>query len=459
MFLACFAAGTLAAFEVKPLIFPADAEATVTIRAENDAEKKILAEEPLYYLSDRSTWSDDTPRTGDRPLWQPLIPTRRDGEVTVSVRLPGEGWHNLRFGKLSEKGRFIKGYTNLMVYSLKPDLFAMRPWKGDIHQHSVRCGHAKLEPKVIPAYNRRVGFDFMALSEHRIQSASVEAIEAAKPWKCGMALFTAEEFHTDGVLHSVAVGHTAGINDWQKAHPEEFKRRTDEELKKPVYREYGMDPWLQREAAMSTVLYQVAREQGAKVVVFSHPTWMVIGIALEAMPLPYRNFMFEQADFDALEIPNVTTGSFHPRTFQADRLMLMNAHLTELVIRRKKAVPVVAASDSHNQTVPYFGSAYTVFFAKKCTVDEFAAAVKDLRTLGLRNAGEANYLCVGPSRLMKFEQFLEKCYWPKHDKLCREQGELLLRLAAKGDTSVLPEVARLAKAIDDYRESCYAPRR
>ena len=260
--LACFAAETLAAFEVRPLIFPADAEATVTIRAENDAEKKILAEEPLYYLSDHSTWSDDTPRTGDRPLWQQLSPTRRDGEITVTVRLPGEGWHNLRFGKLSEKGRFLKGYTNLMVYSLKPDLFAMRPWKGDIHQHSVRCGHAKLEPKVIPAYNRRVGFDFMALSEHRMQSASVEAIEAAKPWKCGMALFTGEEFHSDGVLHSVAVGHTAGINAWAKAHPGEFDRRVDEELKKPVYREYGMDPWLQREAAMSTVLYQVAREQG-----------------------------------------------------------------------------------------------------------------------------------------------------------------------------------------------------
>ena len=57
---------------------------------------------------------------------------------------------------------------------------------------------------------------------------------------------------------------------------------------------------------------------------------------------------------------------------------------------------------------------------------------------------------------MKFQQFLERYYWPGHDKLCRRQGELLLKRAA-GDTSVQPEIEKLAAAIDDYREASFAP--
>ena len=452
------AAARLAAFEVSPLIFPADSEATVTIRAVNDAEKKILAEEPLFYLSDRRTWTDGTPRMAGRPMWQRILPKRGDGEVTVSLRLCGEGWHNLRFGRRSAKGDFIQGkFTNLMVYSLKPDLFAMRPWKGDIHQHSIRCGHAKLEPKVIPAYNRRAGFDFMALSEHRRHKPSLEAIEAAKPWNCGLVLFTGEEFHSPGdMLHSVAVGHTAGINDWHSANRAEFDRRVAEELKKPVYDRYEMDEYTKKQAAMATVYYRIAREQGAKVIAFSHPTDFISFNKVEEPPESYRRFMLENADYDALELPNTSTNPFSSLA-RADRLMLMNAHWMELARARRKVPPVVAASDNHDQRQKWFGQTFTVFFAPKCDLENFAAAVKDRRSLGVRNVGQKTYLIFGASRLMKFQQFLEVCYWPEHDKLCRKQGELLLELAEKGDTSVLPEVEKLAKEIDDYRESRFAP--
>ena len=464
--IALLAASPLAAFEVKPVILPIGCEVTVTLRAENDAEKKILAETPLYALSDQGTWSDGRfhGKTRWRPEWEKITLKRSGDTATFRIELPGphEGWHTFRFGEPDKKWNFDPGKTSeFMLYRLKPDLFKLRPWKGDIHQHSVRCGHAKLEPKVIPAYNRLVGMDFMALSEHWRQAPSVEAIEAAKPWKCGLVLFTGEEFHTNNAfaLHSVAVGHSFGINAWQKAHPEEFERRVDEELKKPVYRQYGMEPGLQRHAAMSMVLYRIAREQGAKVIAYSHPTGMIPGINVEAPSQSFRFFMLDNADYDALELPNIDTGSFHPRVDSIDRLMLMNAHVMELIHRRGKLIPMVAASDCHDQRKKWFGSAVTVFFAEKCDVDSFAAAVKDRRTLALRDARKHTYLIFGASRLIKFQQFLEKCYWPEHDRLCRRQGELLLRLVTEDDRSVLPEIERLAKAIDDYRESSYATAR
>ena len=317
--IALLAASPLAAFEVKPVILPIGCEVTVTLRAENDAEKKILAETPLYALSDQGTWSDGRfhGKTRWRPEWEKITLKRSGDTATFRIELPGphEGWHTFRFGEPDKKWNFDPGKTSeFMLYRLKPDLFKLRPWKGDIHQHSVRCGHAKLEPKVIPAYNRRVGFDFMALSEHRQQAPSVEAIEAATPWECGLVLFTGEEFHTErNILHSVAVGHTSGINAWQQAHPGEFKRRVDEELKKTVYDSYGMEPYLRRNAAMAKVLYQVGRELGAKVLVYSHPTDLIYG-KQDDPPESYRTFMLENGDYDALELPNGATGRFDPRT-------------------------------------------------------------------------------------------------------------------------------------------------
>ena len=283
--ISCLAAAALAAFDVKPIVFPADSPATVTVRAENDAERKILAETPLYYISSQGHWSDGKlhGKSRWRPVWEKIEAKRGDGELTFTVRLNGEGWHSLWFGVPDAKWNFpAKTTRSFMLYSLKPDLFELRPWKGDIHQHSVRCGHAKQEPKVIPAYNRRAGYDFMALSEHRQQAPSVEAIEAAEPWQCGLVLFTGEEFHTErNILHSVAVGHTSGINAWQQAHPEEFKRRVDEELKNQIYDQYGLEPYLRRNAAMAAVLYRVGRELGAKVLVYSHPTDLIYGKQVE----------------------------------------------------------------------------------------------------------------------------------------------------------------------------------
>ena len=454
---AVLAAAPLAAFEVKPIVFPVGHEVTVTLRAENDAEKEILAGTPLYALTDSGLWSDGK-RHGEsrwRPEWEKIELSRGSGDTaTFRYKLPAEGWCSFRFGVPDRKWNFAPQKTSeFMCYALEPDLFALRPWKGDIHMHSTRCGHAKVEPNFVPAYCRRAGYDFMALSEHRMQSASVEAIEAAKSWKCGLESFTGEEFHTvTAMLHSVAVGHTAGINEWCAKNRKEFNRRVEEEKKKPIYRQYRLNTRVLNEAARATVMYQVGRELGAKLLVYSHPTDLNRDNNTEDPPEAFRRFMLENADYDALEINSANT-AFGKHS--ADRLMLMNSLVQEQYARGGK-FGLVAASDNHNQSAAYFGNTYTVIFAKACDVDSFAAAVKARMSLALRNPMHSTYICLGPSRLMKFQQFLERYYWPGHDKLCRQQGELLLKRAA-GDTSVQPEIEQLAAAIDDYRESAFAP--
>ena len=459
----CFLAGApLAAFDLKPLVIPLGREVTVTIRATSDAEKKILAETPVFYLSDQGFWTDGEAHGAPpwSPEWQPMTVTRGDGSLSFPIKVKTEGWHNLRLGTPvpGKRGKFPPKTPALQLYSLADDLFAMRPWKGDIHQHSIRCGHAKLEPQVIPAYNRRVGFDFMALSEHRKQPPSIEAIKAAEPWKSGLVLFPAEEFHCRfDALHAVALGHRDSITAYPAKQPAEFKRRVAEEKKRPIYRKYHLNARELEQAAIATVLFAVAREYGAVFIAYSHPVGLIGQQGIEDPTQNYRSYMIDNADYDALEMNSDIT-PFNGKTKRADRMMLMTSLWVEANHRKGRIIPVVGVDDNHNQAAEWFGNAYTVFFAPKCSLADFVDAVKNLRTLAVRHPDAPTYMCFGPSRLMKFEQFLGKYYWPEHDKLCRKQGELLLKRAA-GDTSVQPEIEKLAAAIEAYRESCYAPAR
>ena len=460
--LAAAAALPLAAFEIAPRIVPqGETPVTVEIRAVNDAEKKMIAETPLYYLSDQTTWSDGTnTRTAQndwKVLWEPVKDVKRgDGVLRCRVKFRCEGEFTFRFGTPNEKGTFAKGYKEVAVYALKPDLYELRPFKGDIHMHSVRCGHAKLEPKVIPAHSRRVGFDFMGLSEHWQVAPSFEAIETAKPWKCGLELYSAEEIHSpSALLHSVAVGHRESPCVWRINHMEEFARLVEAEMKDPVYRPYDLDPFEHLQAAMATLLYRKAREFGAKLIVYSHPSDRNRTNHTDDPPENFRRFMLEKGEWDALELPNNSTCYYNLATRRNDRLMLMNAIVMELIAKGRNP-NIVAASDCHDQKAEFFGQVYTVIFAKSCDVDSFVDAVKNRRSIGLQFPSTPRYICFGPSRLQKFQSFLELHYWPGHDKLCKQQSALLFKLL-DGDASVQGEVEKLAAEINDYREKFYAP--
>ena len=460
--LAAAAALSLSAFEIAPRIVPVGREITVEIRAVNDEERKILAEMPLYRISDQGTWRDGSnPRSAEkndwRLQWEPVKETRRGGGVLrCRAVFPCEGEQTFRFGILDAKAVFAKGYRDVAVYALRDDLYGLRPWKGDIHMHSIRCGHAKLEPRVIPAHSRRVGLDFMALSEHWQVAPSYEAIEAAKPWKCGLVLYPAEEIHSpSALLHSVAIGHRESPCVWRAANMAEFARLVEEEMKDPVYRPYNLNAFELRQAAMATILYRKSREFGAKLIAYSHPSGYNRVNRQDDPPENYRRFMLEKADWDALELPNNATTAYNVGTKRNDRLMLMNSLVMELIAKGRNP-GIVAASDCHDQKADFFGQVYTVIFAENCELDSFVDAVRNRRSLGLQFPGTPRYICFGPSRLMKFQFFLERYYWPGHDKLCKKQSELLFKLLG-GDASVRGEVEKLAAGIDAYRESFYAP--
>ena len=464
------AAAMLNAWQVEgPRVYPAESEPTIVIRAENDKEKKLLAEGTFYYLSEGGTWSDGEARRRDNIGWEKLDAKVEDGRAEIKIKFRDEGNHCIRLGRIGQfpykgphvkrKGTmtsgFMKGTVNFRFFALEPDLMALRPWKGDIHQHSIRCGHAKEPPHRIPAFARRAGFDFLSLSEHRLHGPSLEAIAAAKNADAGMNAFPAEEFHTEPAtdLHAVAIGHTEGVNEWTHKHPEEYEKRWKAEMANPEYAPYKLNKFELMQIAKARVLFRIARNEcKAKLIVHCHPASQVQTDFTEH-PMPrFRKIMFELFDHDAVEWINCAQSG------GTRRVMFMNALANERIARGLGA-GYVSVSDCHSHaTHKKYGKFFTVIFAGDCTTDDFVAAIKNRMSVAERmpldDKGPLDTLYFGPSRLIHYQEYLDDVYWPYHDKLCREQGELMLKLA-DGDESVRPRIAELKQAIEDYRNAFF----
>ena len=80
------------------------------------------------------------------------------------------------------------------IYSVFPDLYAKKAYKGDFHVHSNRSDGNE-EPGVVAANYRKAGFDFIAITDHHRWRPSKEAIDKYKNVDIDLKLFLGEEVH------------------------------------------------------------------------------------------------------------------------------------------------------------------------------------------------------------------------------------------------------------------------
>ena len=93
----------------------------------------------------------------------------------MSQYFEGEQEHVLFVEEIWGKNRRSVGEFRL--YSAQPDLFGRKPYKGDIHMHSHRSD-GRESPGYVAGCCRRIGLDFMALTDHRKYKPSLEAQQA-----------------------------------------------------------------------------------------------------------------------------------------------------------------------------------------------------------------------------------------------------------------------------------------
>ena len=125
----------------------------------------------------------------DRKAFEVLTPECTSGSKTLklnNIKLNGEGIHTMQLAiKANTKPVEWKVIGKIPVYSLQPDLFALRPYKGDFHAHSKNSDGAGPGFSVF-AYARRGGHDFMTLSDHRKYNTAISEMEKVNELNSGM---------------------------------------------------------------------------------------------------------------------------------------------------------------------------------------------------------------------------------------------------------------------------------
>lgn len=364
----------------------------------------------------------------------------RGHSLIAEILCESEQEHVLLVDQATEDG--IVHIAQLRVYAVEQDLYDLLPFKGDTHIHS-NCSDGKEDPPVVAAFCRRIGMDFMALTDHRKYGPSLDAIAAFAGLPLDMKLFPGEEVHPPGnPVHIVNFGASRSINELFET--EEYVRGVG--ATRAALAQSGMaTPGTDLGPFASCVwCFDKIREAGG-LGIFCHPYW-VCNNRLD-VPEYLTDLLFEHQPFGALEV----TGGYHRSEVESNALQAAR-YYDETA--RGRRIPVVGASDAHGCTTgELFGWYYTIVFSRSLELEDLISSVSLLRSVAVEALPGAPVRIVGSWRLVRYAHFLVREFFPMHDELCAAEGELMLR-HVRGDTSAAAEMARLQGQTASFATRC-----
>lgn len=418
-------------FEISPRIVRAGAEAEIVIRPlhEHVRFRRGARYRVEHHLMDGPQPGSSSPVILDRTV-RPSV----DGALRIRSLFPGEQEHWLRI-TTATRGEWG---LDVRLYSLLPDLFARRPYKGDVHLHSFRSD-GRESPAYVAAAGRQIGLDFLAVTDHGRYAPSQEAIAAFRGVTTDLALFTGEEVHPPEVpVHMINFGGRFSVNAlFDTARYRREVKRLAATLARTL--PTGVVP-----GHAAGTLWALAKIRGAGgLSVFCHPHW-INGCAYNVAEA-LNDWLFQERPFDVFEL----TGGYWRSQIESNQLQA--AWYTEQ-IARGRTVPVVGASDAHGCHNGLFGWYYTIAFARNrgdlldSMREGWSVAVEELPGDTMRPRG--------PYRLVKFALFLGREVFPAHDELCVEEGRLMVEHAA-GVSGAAAGLRRLSGRCGRYYRRVY----
>jgi len=417
-------------FELFPKILEAGKESYLTLRP---LGKHVLFDDNAEYLVRFLPMDESLEPLGD-DAYESIVIKPEGGILRFRHVFNGEQEFYIRVFKLPDTEKRL---GNFHVFSLLPDLYARRPFKGDFHVHTCRSD-GKESPDIVAANFRRAGFDFMAITDHHRWQPSIEAIEAYEGVPIDLKLFSGEEVHpTNNHIHMINFGGRFSIN---KFFEDDFERY-DKEVRKIMSQIHAPDGVDAYEYASCVWCFDKVREAGG-MGIFCHPYWIANVYHVREKMV---DFLFENKPFDAFEL----LGGHE--VFSNN---MQTAYYNEARSKGMK-IPIVGSSDAHGtEDDAWFNWFYTLVFSKNMELDSITSAVKDLYSVAVEcYPGEA-FRIYGPYRLVKFAQFLMYEYFPLHDLLCAEEGRLMKDYIC-GDRKATDILALMHGRTPMLLERCY----
>jgi hypothetical protein len=411
-------------FDVFPQIVRAHTEIEVTLRPRFDHCRFDTAQ---TYQGMLIPVGGASHQMSGREAPRVQLTPQADGSLQVACSFGAEQEYQLVVERLVE-GRDPVAVAEIHLYALEDDLFARRPFKGDTHMHTHHSD-GKESPAYVAASCRRIGLDFIAITDHRRYAPSLEAQRAFAGLPVDLRIYPGEEIHPpDNKVHMVNFGGSFSINDLFSS--DEYRREVDLIASKLD----GLPAEVDRYPYASCVWCFDKIRQGGGLAIFCHPYW--IYRRRYDVPAALTDLLFERQPFDALEL----IGGYHPYEVESNILQVARYHEERA---RGKRVPIVGASDSHGcETGELFGWYYTIAFAASANLADLVGSVRELYSVAVEAMPGEHPRAYGPLRLVQYAQFLLREIFPQHDELCFEEGRLMLAYAG-GDLTAAEALCRL----------------
>lgn len=315
------------------------------------------------------------------------------------------------------------------IYALNPDLFATRPYKGDMHMHST-WSDGRQPPEEVGLKCLETGYDFQALSDHRKYEASERLIGVLSKYSTSMACFKAEEVHTTSV-HIHSIGASRSMTLWAEENPEELERLTQEFLKSVPK---GIEENERVCIAKTEATWKMIRECGG-IAVFNHLYWRQGDRRYVSDAV--RDTLLERKNFDAIELANRLCGSESTDLTEARRIELLEKGIK---------YPIIGNSDAHRTF--QIGGSFTIAFSKSKKFVDVKDAILNFRSVVVETVSRIEfsndetadpdfkgYRIIGPRRLVALAHFVMRNFYPEHDALCEAEAEIL-RPAIEAETEL-----------------------
>ncbi len=414
-------------FDVLPRIVPADKESVIDLvplfdhcRPKPDCTYELVYT-PTEHLALKSGWVPDAKSI--------VVPV--DGKYQFRMFFEGEQAHVLYVEEISKDKRRLLG--DFRLYSLRDDLRALRPFKGDFHMHSCRSDGVE-SPAYVTGACRRVGFDFMALTDHRNYAASLEAKAAYDGVPIDLRVYPGEEVHSpDNPVHIVSFGANAGVTELYRDDETAYRAEVAKIQEGLTDLPAAVDPF---QYAASLWVFDRIRERGG-MGMFCHVYWFTKHKYYISEAL--ASHLFDTQPFDALEL---ISGNDRETLIDVDANALQLARYHEERAKGRN-IPICGISDAHGcEKSETFGRYYTVCFAPSAELADIIASIKGMNSVAVEAVAGHMPRAYGPFRLSRFTQFLLSEIFPQHDELCFEEGRLMLQYAS-GDKSAVERLRLL----------------
>lgn len=440
-------------FDIFPLVFPIGESTEITVKSRG--KRQTLSGEISVTVHDACAGSPSE----EFSKWneQKFDCKASDGEICFEYTAKREGEY---FVRLYQNNQLI---AKLRVYALEKDLACRYPLRGDFHVHTTGSDGQE-SPQVVCANYRKIGYDFIVITDHNRYYPSLNAIEFYKGVAIPLNILPGEEVHLPGTtVHVVNAGGLFSVNgllpmkeNYLDTNGELSKRRFDDSVNPPAVLE--MDEFWreidQIESGLKTgenpipkslnsrsyavclwIFEKVRKAQGLGI--FCHPNWIN---DLYQIPEDFTRYMLKTHPFDAFE---VLGGENYYEQNGLQTAMYYDEY------RYGRVHPIVGSTDSHGSTPQNrnYNICSTIVFATKNERLEIIDAVKQRYSVAVDTISK-EYRIVGEYRLQKYATFLMETYFPIHDEQALIDGMLMGKYALKEATkSEVELIGARAKAL------------